>query len=686
MRPNNTTQRHGSMLIMLACLVIALAQPAIATSGQGDDWCPRTPGYWKNHSSNWNTYSLQIGDATYDQNGMMNLLRYGGSDAASRLGRHLVATKLNLLEGSSSVIDSVVADADAFLGAFPPGSRPTGSDRDLANSIKDQLDSYNNNQGDNLCGEPPEVPGEPDENCVDRADGDQWGHHGGGHAMWLPGIGRDFVFDGKPGNLQEFADGTAQLSGIARRESNPAQAFAVDVQLSGFTRNAPAGSPKKELVSAAYSENGGPIDSSTWHYYSDFSGTLTGVDDFAGAVVEISQRGPAFQVGFGANGKSARYGASSWLTWWVHSQPYNGWIQTDGNGDFNLDLEHCTRVCIEESAPDLDYLSANLGVYAFILSGIGRDFVVSDAIDLVEYEGGRATVYGRVHSAANANAILDLRFEFSQRANSAPAGSPHLALPEMAYASLGGPISIGGWHYYQVLDGKMIGRGLYAGAEIEVSQTGAAFQVGFGASGRNTLFGASGWLAYTVVAQPHALSWDSSGTGDMTMNICPETVQQPMALPAGACFPGKAGKKGGVTGHGSAVEAERLNLANLRGAPDGMDRLNFVSLGYGGLVELEFEQAILNGPGTDLTVVETSFANKSCAQSPEAITVYAQSPDNYQWVDLGSLCQSGELDLGPLAETRVLLIVDISDPGDFFAGVAADGFDLDGVFGHQCAD
>ncbi|MCP4555559.1 MAG: hypothetical protein GY836_09045 [Herbaspirillum sp.] len=44
------------------------------------------------------------------------------------------------------VILPVVEKADAFLEIFPPGSNPRGSDRQLANVIKDDLDDYHDNE------------------------------------------------------------------------------------------------------------------------------------------------------------------------------------------------------------------------------------------------------------------------------------------------------------------------------------------------------------------------------------------------------------------------------------------------------------------------------------------------------------------------------------------------------------
>ena len=109
-----------------------------------DDFCRRSPGYWKTHRSSWPVDHLTLGAVDYDASAMMSFLDYGGPDGATRLGRHLVATKLNLAKGSHPWIVPTVTAADLFLIAHPPGSAPTAAALTEANALKDQLDFYNN--------------------------------------------------------------------------------------------------------------------------------------------------------------------------------------------------------------------------------------------------------------------------------------------------------------------------------------------------------------------------------------------------------------------------------------------------------------------------------------------------------------------------------------------------------------
>ena len=192
---------------------------------------------------------------------------------------------------------------------------------------------------------PPSPPPPPadDEQCVARADKDTTVFTGGaGHALWLPGIGEDFVFDPSPGSFVEHGDGTATLSGTLSRKSRPNQGFEMVAALEGFTEETPAGSPKKELKSSAYVGNGGPIDPSTWTFYTSWTGTLTGTGDFAGAVLTLESTGSALQIGAGANGKNTNNGMSSWLTWTVVSQPDSGaTLRSNRRGDINMDIVDC---------------------------------------------------------------------------------------------------------------------------------------------------------------------------------------------------------------------------------------------------------------------------------------------------------------------------------------------------------
>ncbi|HTQ80697.1 MAG TPA: hypothetical protein VMM92_11920, partial [Thermoanaerobaculia bacterium] len=156
-----------------------------------------------------------------------------------------------------------------------------------------------------------------------------------------PNISTELVFNPN-GSFVELSDGTARITGTLVSSSHPTQGFQVDFELGGFSGETPVGSPKKELASSAYINNGGPVDPSTWYFYTQFTGTLIGTGDFAGASLTFVNTGPAFQVGIGANGKNLNFGASAWLKWTVKSQPTHGTaFPVTGQGDINVDIFNC---------------------------------------------------------------------------------------------------------------------------------------------------------------------------------------------------------------------------------------------------------------------------------------------------------------------------------------------------------
>jgi hypothetical protein len=182
--------------------------------------------------------------------------------------------------------------------------------------------------------------------CILEAVSDIYNPGGSDHAVWMPGISTNLIFSPTPGSWTENPDGSATLTGTLRSRTNYGCGFIVNVNLSGKTTTPPPGSPKKDHDAGVYVDHGGPVDPTTWHYYPNFTGTLTGFGNcWTGAVLMITRTGPAWQVGVGANGKNVRLGISAWFNWMVVNQRLNGPALPDGkdpkHGDFNLDIVVC---------------------------------------------------------------------------------------------------------------------------------------------------------------------------------------------------------------------------------------------------------------------------------------------------------------------------------------------------------
>jgi hypothetical protein len=170
-----------TFLVELSALTSAGSPVLVRPSGVGtivdDDFCPRSHGYWKNHTGQWPIAWLLMGGVEYEAEQMLAFLNAKGGDATLQLALQLVAIKLNLASGSDPSILPVVEAADAFLESYPPGSDPRGAARSEANRIKDELDDFNNSQ----CGEDDDDDDGGGHSGDDDDDDDGGGGgHGGG--------------------------------------------------------------------------------------------------------------------------------------------------------------------------------------------------------------------------------------------------------------------------------------------------------------------------------------------------------------------------------------------------------------------------------------------------------------------------------------------------------------------------
>jgi len=342
-----------------------------------------------------------------------------------------------------------------------------------------------------------------DNQCADRAVALSGFGSNGGHALHMPAIGTDFVFQ-PGGQFSELANGTAVLTGLVARASDMSQRFLVSVTYSGRLDPAdfgypPAMSPKKELAGGAYVQNGGPIDTNTWHYYTATSGTLLGQGAYLGANVSFVGHMAAFQVGLGANNKNFNYGASGWLAFTTNAQPQSSSpFPSSFTGDFNLDLGDVCTNCVIRAGVDPSATSF-AGGHALYLPGIWPNFQFAPGASFQEFNDGTARLVGVAYPPRRPNAQFAVDIVFTARLDLgetgfAPPGSPKLELLPHQYLANGGPIDPETWHYYQATDGFFVGQGVLAGALYQVSPMGPAFQVGLGANGKNLNYGASGWF------------------------------------------------------------------------------------------------------------------------------------------------------------------------------------------------
>lgn len=140
----------------------------------------------------------------------------------------------------------------------------------------------------------------------------------------LPGVATDYFFV-PHGGFTEFTDGHAELQGTLARISQLDDRWQVQLNLNGRLDpgqpgHPPTGSPVLGLLPSSYLAQGGPIDPSLFHYYTQVSGTLTGAGPNAGGAIQLSGITP-FQVGGGANQANHYVGFHCTLQAQVLTQP-----------------------------------------------------------------------------------------------------------------------------------------------------------------------------------------------------------------------------------------------------------------------------------------------------------------------------------------------------------------------------
>lgn len=144
----------------------------------------------------------------------------------------------------------------------------------------------------------------------------------------------------------------------------------------------------------------------------------------------------------------------------------------------------------------------------------------------------------------------------------------------------------------------------------------------------------------------------------------------------------------GESSTGGPIEVQRTDPTKALGFPENDNTYNFVSLGYGGELIVGFNQLVMNGPGPDIRVFETTFNNEICDSYTETAEVFV-SQDGLDYISLGTTCTNQDdafdiSDSDPSLEYILFVkIIDISPEGS----ASYDGFDVDAVTAlHPCVE
>ena len=130
-------------------------------------------------------------------------------------------------------------------------------------------------------------------------------------------------------------------------------------------------------------------------------------------------------------------------------------------------------------------------------------------------------------------------------------------------------------------------------------------------------------------------------------------------------------------------------------------QVNFISLGMKGQIVMRYSEWIVNGPGADFTVYETTWGNPSCQLNVSEAALVEVSEDGFNWMTPGSTvngagglynaCQNGSFDISPMLKVQYVRITDRTNPTQVIPGNGhgnsngngngndSDGYDVDGI-------
>ncbi len=218
-------------------------------------------------------------------------------------------------------------------------------------------------------------------------------------------------------------------------------------------------------------------------------------------------------------------------------------------------------------------------------------------------------------------------------------------------------------------------------ARLLASQDGANF-VDLGVATFNGSFdlGSLTWASYFMVVDVTPLensedAFDLDGLTFTSSAEAPGTFPTPDPVLGNALVEYIGGTQGKQKNNAN-VPSIRSNPAKGLGLPQLNDTYNFYSLGFGGTAIYRFAYGVIDAPGADIQVIETSFGSPSCNRYPEQMSV-AISYDGMNWIEKGSVCQDGTIDVAPHSGATYVRFTDMSDKTKF--GGSADGWDLDGA-------
>lgn len=346
----------------------------------------------------------------------------------------------------------------------------------------------------------------------------------GDFVLDIPGVGDDFVRFAD-GAWDVRANGTARVSMYVHRRSTIDRAFFVVLELSGRVgpgdpAHPPSGSPVLTMLPGAYVP-AGPVDPTQFVYYTQATGTLTGLRAYDGARLTASLTAP-LQVGVGASNKNVQLGMAASLALTVVQQPLFGTISVLAPAQLRSELRASHPTCASHVDPQPLYSGSTTRLCVSI-PGLGNDYIMVPAGSWTDAANGSATLTTTLRRQSDYADAWQLQLTLGGRIVPGtpahpPAGGPVLQLLASAYSAQGGPVDPAQWRYFATATGTLQGLEDNAGGAIALATSGP-FQVGLGAGQGNTFIGCSGSVAATVTQQPTAGPITVTGPIELHTNL-----------------------------------------------------------------------------------------------------------------------------------------------------------------------
>ena len=190
-----------------------------------------------------------------------------------------------------------------------------------------------------------------------------------------------------------------------------------------------------------------------------------------------------------------------------------------------MSLGHAQTYMVGETAVPDPSVSNSLGFHSLFLPGLGTDFVFRAGGNFTfDATGDNAVLTGVAYRVNKPDDVIIVNFRFGGRVNPGDPGFPdpatlHYELIPSAYMANGGPVDPAQWSFFETMTGEFFGQEALYGFRATTVRTGSPMQLGFGANGKNTNFGLSGWINSTVTSQPVVGPPITLGAGDLNIDL-----------------------------------------------------------------------------------------------------------------------------------------------------------------------